>query len=325
MNALAITDHGNLYGALEFYEACHGAGINPIVGYEAYVAPASRFERSGESSRESSLPSHAAREESHGLREPGQAFEQGVFGRLLSQAANRSRAARGPQRRADLPERLRVGRVEPDAARRQHGRRGDRQGPRTSPAWFHGVFGDRYFIEIQNNGLEIQRQALELSVDAREAHGFAAGRHVRRPLRPPRGCGRPGRAALHQHGQVPHRYESHADGRRSILSPQPAGDVRDVCRHGGCGRPQPADRRQRRHPARTREAAFSRVRAAASQDVGRLSPRIVRGRLARAVCERSAALAERRSAIGRSCADEVRQRLERELDVINKLGFAITS
>ncbi len=46
MNALAITDHGNLYGALEFYAACRDAGLNPIVGYEAYVAPGSRFDRS---------------------------------------------------------------------------------------------------------------------------------------------------------------------------------------------------------------------------------------------------------------------------------------
>jgi DNA polymerase-3 subunit alpha len=45
MTALAITDHGNLYGALEFYQACREAGINPIIGYEAYVAPGSRFDR----------------------------------------------------------------------------------------------------------------------------------------------------------------------------------------------------------------------------------------------------------------------------------------
>ena len=55
MNALAITDHGNLYGALEFYQACRGAGINPIVGYEAYVAPGSRFERSASPKGESSF------------------------------------------------------------------------------------------------------------------------------------------------------------------------------------------------------------------------------------------------------------------------------
>ena len=40
MNAVAITDHGNLYGAIEFYEACRKGGLNPIIGYEAYLAPA---------------------------------------------------------------------------------------------------------------------------------------------------------------------------------------------------------------------------------------------------------------------------------------------
>src|ERR1700756_3348924 len=45
MNALALTDHGNLYGAIEFYRECKDAGLNPIIGYEAYVAPNSRGER----------------------------------------------------------------------------------------------------------------------------------------------------------------------------------------------------------------------------------------------------------------------------------------
>src|SRR5262245_60810560 len=45
MNAVAITEHGNLYGAIEFYQECKNAGINPIVGYEAYVAPSSRNDR----------------------------------------------------------------------------------------------------------------------------------------------------------------------------------------------------------------------------------------------------------------------------------------
>src|SRR5208337_5420450 len=45
INALALTDHGNLYGAIEFYTACSAAGINPILGYEAYVAPGKRNER----------------------------------------------------------------------------------------------------------------------------------------------------------------------------------------------------------------------------------------------------------------------------------------
>ncbi|HUG37274.1 MAG TPA: DNA polymerase III subunit alpha, partial [Candidatus Limnocylindrales bacterium] len=44
--ALALTDHGNLFGAIDFYGACRKAGIKPILGSELYVAPGSRFERS---------------------------------------------------------------------------------------------------------------------------------------------------------------------------------------------------------------------------------------------------------------------------------------
>ena len=47
MNALALTDHGNLYGALEFYRKSKAAGINPILGYEAYIAPGKRGDRDG--------------------------------------------------------------------------------------------------------------------------------------------------------------------------------------------------------------------------------------------------------------------------------------
>ena len=43
MNGLALTDHGNLHGCSEFYQQARKAGINPIIGYEAYIAPDSRF------------------------------------------------------------------------------------------------------------------------------------------------------------------------------------------------------------------------------------------------------------------------------------------
>jgi DNA polymerase-3 subunit alpha len=43
--ALGITDHGNMYGVLDFYAACRAAGINPVIGTEAYMAAESRHER----------------------------------------------------------------------------------------------------------------------------------------------------------------------------------------------------------------------------------------------------------------------------------------
>lgn len=45
MGALAITDHGNMYGAVEFYSACRDSGIKPIIGCEVYVAAGSRLEK----------------------------------------------------------------------------------------------------------------------------------------------------------------------------------------------------------------------------------------------------------------------------------------
>ncbi len=48
MSAMAITDHGNMYGAIEFYKACKGAGIKPIIGVEAYMTAGSRKDKTTE-------------------------------------------------------------------------------------------------------------------------------------------------------------------------------------------------------------------------------------------------------------------------------------
>lgn len=45
MTSLAITDHGNMYGAVDFYKTCKKHGIKPIIGCEVYVAPRTRFDR----------------------------------------------------------------------------------------------------------------------------------------------------------------------------------------------------------------------------------------------------------------------------------------
>ena len=54
MPALALTDHGNLFGAIEFYKECREVGIKPIVGCEVYLAPGSRFERKSATPKEAS-------------------------------------------------------------------------------------------------------------------------------------------------------------------------------------------------------------------------------------------------------------------------------
>ena len=55
MPALALTDHGAMFGAVEFYLACRKAGIKPIIGCEVYVAPDSHLKKSAASQKESAF------------------------------------------------------------------------------------------------------------------------------------------------------------------------------------------------------------------------------------------------------------------------------
>lgn len=54
MGALALTDHGNLFGAVAFYKAAVSRGVKPIIGCEAYIAPGSRLERATQGVRDAS-------------------------------------------------------------------------------------------------------------------------------------------------------------------------------------------------------------------------------------------------------------------------------
>jgi len=53
--AIAITDHGNLFGAIAFYEEAMRQGIKPIIGIEAYIAPQSRFDKTAHGIKEASF------------------------------------------------------------------------------------------------------------------------------------------------------------------------------------------------------------------------------------------------------------------------------
>jgi DNA polymerase-3 subunit alpha len=55
MPAVAISDHGNMYGVIEFYQAAQRAGIKPIVGCEVYMAPGKRTDKSANSARDASF------------------------------------------------------------------------------------------------------------------------------------------------------------------------------------------------------------------------------------------------------------------------------
>ena len=171
MSALALTDHGNLYGALDFYKKARDAGINPIIGYEAYIAPGSRFQKDAGGMKEASYHLTLLAQNKIGFKNlikmASQAFLEGFYfkpriDKELLEAHSEgiiclSGCVSGEFSRTIL---------------QQHGDVGDLEGPMAIAAWFQQVFGQRYFIEIQNNGLEIQRIAMQGAVEVARRMGI---------------------------------------------------------------------------------------------------------------------------------------------------------
>ncbi len=156
MNALALTDHGNLYGARKFYKLATDAGIKPIIGYEAYVAPGSRFDKHAETRREATYHltllsmNHTGYENL--LRLASLASLEGFYYKpridrdLLEQYGEGLIVLSGCL--AGEINRALVGTNEPDWEK-----------ARSTANWYRDTFGDRYYFEIQNNGIQQQQQA----------------------------------------------------------------------------------------------------------------------------------------------------------------------
>src|ERR1700731_1434702 len=90
MPAIGMTDHGNMFGASEFYNGATAAGIKPIIGVEAYVAPASRFDTRrilwGDPGQKSDDVSGSG-SYNHLTRGPGSAAGLGKLFKLTSRAS----------------------------------------------------------------------------------------------------------------------------------------------------------------------------------------------------------------------------------------------
>jgi len=181
MPAIALTDHGVLYGAIDLYLQAKAAKINPIIGQEVYVAgplPAPE----GRTGRPRSISPDPARQEPGRLSQPDQALQHGASRGLLLQAAYRQgtagRAHAGADCALELPWR---GGGEPPARGRRRGRGAG--GPRVPK-----MFGDDYFLEIQDHGMEEQARVNEGLARSVTAHRDSAGRHQRLALHPQGRC-----------------------------------------------------------------------------------------------------------------------------------------
>ena len=166
MNAIAVTDHGNLSGAMEFYHTCRAARIKPIIGYEAYVAPRSRTDRSATKIREaqSHLTLLAMNRTGFNnlIRMASIAYLEGFhykprIDRELLEQYNEGLICLSGCASSELSKLLLADRH--DQAR-------------ALVEWYARVFGDRFYMEIQNAGIDIQIQCLERTVDLAEVMGL---------------------------------------------------------------------------------------------------------------------------------------------------------
>lgn len=171
MNALALTDHGNLHGALEFYKKAKEVGINPILGYEAYVAPGSRFERDAASAKEAAYHLTLLAKNRTGFKN---------LIRLASRASLEGFYFK-PRIDKELLETYNEGIICLSGCVSSEFSRAILKGHDTSEAideasqvagWFSRVFQDRFFIEIMNNRLKIQREQLLGAVDVANRMGL---------------------------------------------------------------------------------------------------------------------------------------------------------
>lgn len=163
--AVAMTDHGNMFGAIEFYREALRHGIKPIVGCEIYVAPVSRFERGGVDKGNKEYNHHlillAMNLEGYrnlcklvtaGYME-GFYYKPRIDKELLKEF-NRGLIALSACLQGEVASALSAGQVE------------KAKGAAESYA---SIFGDRYYLEVQDNKLpqqeKVNRMILELGKD----------------------------------------------------------------------------------------------------------------------------------------------------------------
>ena len=164
MDALAITDHGAMYGVIDFYKECQKQGIKPILGMEAYVAPRSLKDREGQ--REYAHLILLAKNQTgyqNLMRLSSIAFVEGFYYKPRIDYGVLEQYREGliclsACLAGDIPQLLLQGRYE-DA--------------KALAARLQGIFGPDFYIELQNHGLpeqqrilpQLARLAQELSIE----------------------------------------------------------------------------------------------------------------------------------------------------------------
>ena len=155
MDSIAITDHGNLFGALHFYYAAKKTGIKPIIGCEFYVNPSDRTERPEPGSGKKSQQYHLV------LLAMNQIGYQNLM--ILSSLSYTEGFYFRPRIDDDLLERYNEGLICLSACLGgeilQHLLNNNYEEAKRRALWFNSVFDDgRYYLELQDHGLEEQKR-----------------------------------------------------------------------------------------------------------------------------------------------------------------------
>ncbi len=166
MNALALTDHGNLYGALQFYNECRKQDINPVLGYEAYVAPGHRSDRTPSKNKEASYHLTLLARNRTGFQNlmtlASKAYLEGFYykpriDKEILEAYSEGLICLSGCASSQLSHHILAGQHDEAAA---------------LVDWYQQVFGEHLYLEIQNAGLRIQEECLVGTVDISRKAGI---------------------------------------------------------------------------------------------------------------------------------------------------------
>ncbi len=166
MNALAITDHGNLFGALEFYTKCKDASVNPIIGYEAYVAPGKRTDRGATRMKEASFHLTLL------------AMNKTGFHNLIKMAS--IAYLEGFYYKPRIDKELLAAHSEglicltgcASSELSNYILKEDDEAAEKLLKWYEQVFGDRVYLEIQDSGVQIQKDCMEGTIRLADRFGL---------------------------------------------------------------------------------------------------------------------------------------------------------
>ncbi|MCM0082327.1 DNA polymerase III subunit alpha [Geomonas sp. Red32] len=155
MPAVAVTDHGNMFGSLEFYLKAKDKGIRPILGCEVYIAPGSRLEKKAPSAANPVTSYHLIL-----LAENMAGFKNLCY---LTSAGYKDGFYRRPRIDKELLEKHREGLICLSACLQGEvaylAGRNKMDEARAAAKWYSEMFPDSYYLEIQENGLPEQRIA----------------------------------------------------------------------------------------------------------------------------------------------------------------------